>query len=377
MEASDRGPGTVRASARAKIGRRAILGAGAAAATLMPSMGVAALAEKTEPASAASKRSVRTIIDVHSHPSMPLYHDLIHAYDKMGSDARFPDRIAFPPGLPVWNSDQAIETMERNAIAAQVLSLPDVTLGLRGETARRHARQINEALAEVVAEYPGRFAAFAVVPHDDMDSTLREIAYALDVLKLDGVCTSTNIRGTYIGDPIFDPWMAELHRRRAVLFIHPTMPSVMNPAVPPVIEFSFDSARMIMNMVLSGAKRRFSDIKVISTHGGGAMPSLAHRLAIVQPLVSKGAVTTQQIEEDLRSFYYDLTSCMGEVNLAAAMRLTGSRKLLMGFDYPYAPETMMREEIERFFAFDGMADADRSAITTGNALALFPRLATR
>lgn len=317
----------------------------------------------------------RAILDVHSHSSMQLYHDLIHDYQEMGADQRFPDRIAFPPGLPLWTAEQALETMERNAIRAQVLSLPDVTLGLRGETARRYARRINEALAEVVAKHPRRFGAFAVIPHDDMDSSLREIEYALDVLKLDGIATSTNIRGTYIGDPLFNPWMSELHRRSAVLFIHPTMPTVLNSVVPPVIEFSFDTARMVMNMVLTGAKRRFSHVKVISTHGGGAIPAISHRLEIIQPFVSKGAHTTEQIHADLRSFYYDLTSCMGDVPLAAAAHFVDNEKLLMGFDYPYAPEPMMQAEIERFFAFDGMSGAQKNAIAGHNALALFPRLA--
>jgi predicted TIM-barrel fold metal-dependent hydrolase len=317
----------------------------------------------------------RAIVDVHSHSSMQLYHDLIRDFPDMGSDQRFPDRIAFPPGLPLWTPEQALETMERNAIRAQILSLPDVTLGLRGETATRWARRFNEAMAEIVAKHPRRFGAFAVIPHDDMDASLREIDYALDVLKLDGIATSTNIRGTYIGDPSFDPWMSELHRRSAILFIHPTMPTTLNPVVPPVIEFSFDTARMVMNMVLTGAKRRFSNVKVISTHGGGAIPAISHRLEIIQPFVSKGVHTTEQIHTDLRSFYYDLTSCMGDVPLAAAARFVDPSKLLMGFDYPYAPEPMMQAEIARFFAFDGMSDGQKAAIAGTNALALFPRMA--
>ncbi len=179
----------------------------------------------------------------------------------------------------------------------------------------------------------------------------------------------------YLGDPSFDPWMAELDRRGAVLFVHPTMPIAMNPVVPPVIEFSFDTARMVMNMVLTGAKQRFSRIKVISTHGGGAIPAISHRLEVIQPLVSRDGLTTAQISEGLRSFYYDLTSCMGEVSLAAAVRFVGDSNLLMGFDYPYAPEPLMVAEIDRYFAFDGMTDNQKATIASSNARALFPRLA--
>jgi len=34
----------------------------------------------------------------------------------------------------------------------------------------------------------------------------------------------------------------------------------------------FDTTRMIANMVATGAKKRFSNIKIISTHGGGHHP---------------------------------------------------------------------------------------------------------
>ncbi len=315
------------------------------------------------------------IVDVHSHASMPLYHDLIADFATMDTDARFPERVAFPPGLPVWTAAQAVATMERNGIAAQVLSLPDATVGLRGETAQRWARRINEALARVVADDPSRFGAYAVVPHDDPDATLAEIDYALDVLKLDGVATSTNIRGVYLGDAAFDPWMAELDRRGAVLFVHPTMPTMLNPVVPPIIEFSFDTARMVMNMVLSGAKQRFSAIDVISTHGGGAIPAISHRLELIQPLVGGGAQTREEIAADLRSFHYDLTSCMGAATLTGAVAFAGADKLLMGFDYPYAPEPMMAGEIGRFGGFAGLGEGKRAAILADNAFKLFPRLA--
>ena len=39
----------------------------------------------------------------------------------------------------------------------------------------------------------------------------------------------------------------------------------------------FDTTRMLGNMVVSGTKERFSNIRMISTHGGGTMPFLIQR----------------------------------------------------------------------------------------------------
>jgi predicted TIM-barrel fold metal-dependent hydrolase len=233
----------------------------------------------------------------------------------------------------------------------------------------------NEAMAEIVGKYPGRFAAFAVIPHGDIESSLSEIAYALDILKLDGICTTTNIRGQYLGDELFNPWLEELHRREAVLFVHPTMPEVLNPASPPLIEFCFDSTRMVLNMVLFGAKRRYGGIKIISTHGGGSVPYISRRFETLQPLVDKRAgVTMENLQEDLRSFYYDLTSCMGAVPLAAITRFVDPSRLLMGFDLPYAPVHALQSEIARFSANPEIGADAAAMICSENAVHLFPRL---
>jgi 6-methylsalicylate decarboxylase len=57
---------------------------------------------------------------------------------------------------------------------------------------------------------------------DDVDGALKEIAYALDVLHLDGIGLFSSVNDHYLGDPRFDPVFDELKRRSAVVFLHPT-----------------------------------------------------------------------------------------------------------------------------------------------------------
>ena len=314
------------------------------------------------------------IIDVHAHPLTLHYHALVQKIRELGGNERFSYRSFLPPKLPEWSAAKAIESMQREGVRAQVLSLPDATIELRGDAARRIAREVNEMMADIVARYPGRFAAFAVVPHDDLDATLSEIEYALDTLKLDGIATTSNIRGAYLGDPSFDPWLAELHRRGAVLFVHPMLSASTLPVSPLFIEFSFDSCRMVINMVLSGAKRRFSDIKLLSTHGGGAIPFLSSRLEELAPALLAKSPSREEIWKDLRSFYFDLTSCMADAPLAAATRFVPSSRLMLGFDSPFLALETVRPSVQRLSSFDGISDQEKRRIMSGNALILFPRL---
>ena len=79
------------------------------------------------------------------------------------------------------------------------ISMPHVHFG-DDAAARKLARELNEAGAKLVNDYPNRFGHFAVVPLPDVDGTLMEIEYALDVLKADGIKLPSNSRGVYPGE---------------------------------------------------------------------------------------------------------------------------------------------------------------------------------
>ena len=193
------------------------------------------------------------ITDVHTHPILPAYKDILTGDASADSSAGVT--------LPRWDLDADLENMDDHAIGVSVLSMPGLNNVNKGDDAATVARGLNEELAATVARCPERLGAFAVVPMNDMAAALSETAYAFDALKLDGVCVGTNFAGTYLGGDYFDPWLAELDERGATVFVHPDEPpgfsvedATMNVAV---LEFMFETTRMAATMVLSGAEQRF------------------------------------------------------------------------------------------------------------------------
>jgi predicted TIM-barrel fold metal-dependent hydrolase len=84
-----------------------------------------------------------------------------------------------------WSKEAMISFMDDAGIDVAVMSVstPGVHLGV-GEKARSLARRCNEFAAELVHTRPDRFATFACIPLPDIDASLEELSYALDVLRL-------------------------------------------------------------------------------------------------------------------------------------------------------------------------------------------------
>jgi predicted TIM-barrel fold metal-dependent hydrolase len=234
--------------------------------------------------------------------------------------------------------------MEEHDISACVLSAPASANNATGQEARDIARRTNEVLAEIISKHSNRFGAVSTLPGLDADGAIAEIGYALDTLKMDGVARTTSINDTYLGEPQFDPWFEELNRRSATLFVHPTITkageTLLNGLNASVIEFMFDTTRMITNMVATGAKKRFPQIKIISTHGGGTIPYLVNRIQTLEHTFGVGAgrleLSSEELREGIASFYYDLTAATSEAQLGGILKLVPASQLLMGLDLPFS-----------------------------------------
>jgi 6-methylsalicylate decarboxylase len=313
--------------------------------------------------------SLSKIIDVHSHPVL--------AFGERApvGEAKQPD----------WSVEGALSYMEEYDITACVLSAPAAANDATGQEARDIARRTNELLAEIVSNHPNRFGAVATLPALDADGAIAEIEYALDTLKLDGVTTTTSISDVYLGEPQFDPWLEELDRRSATFFVHPTITrageSLLNGLNASVIEFMFDTTRMVTNMVATGAKKRFSQIEIIAAHGGGTVPFLVNRIQTLEHTFGVGPgrleLSSEEVREGIASFYYDLTAATSEAQLGAILKLVPVSQLLMGLDNPFMPKSSFAPAIADVGRYPAFSETDLRSISYENAFRLYPELAKR
>src|SRR5216683_1770289 len=276
--------------------------------------------------------------------------------------------------MPTWTPDFALDFMDRHDIATQMLSLPTP---LEKEMARR----INQYGATLVKQHPIRFGLLASLPMDDVEAALSEIAFAFDQLGTDGVVMVTNYGGNYLGNSRFEPVFAELNRRSATVFLHPTLPAgyecVACGRPGPVIEFTFDTCRTVTDMLYAGILNRYNKVRFILSHAGGPLPTLAPRLGTIGtlPWVAHPPELTQDaVRTQLARLYFDTAIAGTAASIGPVLELTKPDHIVFGSDFPPASEPVIDQNIAALGALTCMTEVEKSAINR-NATRLFRRFA--
>lgn len=264
------------------------------------------------------------------------------------------------------------------------------------ELARRLCRECNIEGADAKKRFPERFGFWASLPLPDVEGSLDELAYAFDELEADGVVVETNTHGYYLGHSKFESVWAELNRRHAIVFMHPTTGCILDhtagsaaesrKAAPlsgfpsPIFEFFFDTARAVINLFYSGTIARFPNVTYIVPHAGGCLPPLIERFSVfgsAMKIPVDISVTPSFVKEKLRSnFYFDMAGAAWPDQLPALMSFIDKRQVLYGSDYPFTPaEAVERlaEVMERFLPGTFTTAEERDMAYRKNAESLFRR----
>ena len=275
-----------------------------------------------------------------------------------------------------WTAELSLADMDTGGVAASILSItnPGIWFGDNNKT-RVLARACNEFGAKLVQLHPTRFGLFATLPLPDVDASLKEIAYAYDSLKTDGIGLLTSYDDVWLGNKAFRPVMEELNRRKAIVAVHPTAANCCRSLDyglgPGSIEYGTDTTRAIIGVAFSGDASRFPEIRFIWSHAGGSLPFLAGRVDGGSS-GAKDALPNGFIAE-ARKFYYDLAGAANKGAIASLLQLVKPSQIVFGTDFP--PGGSAASAAAAISATGMFSDADLRAVDRDNAVRLLPRFA--
>ncbi len=311
-------------------------------------------------------------IDVHAHYLPAAYREAL----ERGGHHHLDGNAVGPPS---WDVAEHLGFMDESGIGTSILSVSSPGLLLTGEQrdTTELAQRVNDQGAEVVRDRPDRFGLFASLPLPSIDAALTELQRADDELHADGVSLLTNYDGTYLGDQRLDPIFDELSRRRAVVAIHPTSPACWEAVSfgrsRASIEFMFDTARAVFNLVLSGTLDRCAGIQLVIPHGGGVIPLLADRVDRTR-LFAGGSAADVDLFATLRRPLYDTAGGLLPRQLPALLRLVPPDRLVYGSDYPFTSVPSVRSATADLARTDLLSEEELNALLRHTSSGLFPRL---
>jgi 6-methylsalicylate decarboxylase len=171
----------------------------------------AAAAASLFPRFAAAQGGGPRRIDVHHHFTPPAYLEYTRMYQGnggRGGGGRGAEQARpTPPALggrggsayPGWILQEDLDDMDKFGTATAILSLttPGLWFGPQGPQ-RKVIRESNEFAAKLGTDHKGRFGSFASIYPPDTDGALKEIAYAYDTLKCDGIALYTDYRDKWL-----------------------------------------------------------------------------------------------------------------------------------------------------------------------------------
>jgi len=303
-------------------------------------------------------------IDVHAH-----HYDEAFANGMEAHGSNFRGGLT-APGAGV-TLDQRLDLMDDAGIDAQVLCvgaqqpyLPDAS------KATASAQFANDYYKNIADTYTHRFAVFGCVPLPHVDQAIAEAGRCLDELGLSGINLGCSIGDQPLDEPAFEPFWAEMNRRKAVIFLHPLGAGgrmLDNYGLTWMVGGCFEDTTAGLRLSMSGLASRHRDVQIIIPHLGGTLPFLWQRLedSAQRARDSEGGASQEGPAAALKRMYYDTVN-----ETPAALRCTcdavGASHVLLGTDWPYLAGPKFKRCVT-YVEESNLPAADVNAILDENA----------
>ena len=328
-----------------------------------------------------------TTIDIHCHLATPASRRPVEAHRKpehepydfyMGQDSRDHNKVMYPGIVEqLTNPAARLQDMDRMGVDVQGLAtfVSEYHYWAPAELAAESARIQNDNVASAAAANPDRFVALgATVPLQDVDLAIGEMDRAIDELGFKGLQIGGTIDGLNLDEPFFRPFWAAVEAKGIPVILHPSgYPEgqrlgsyFLTNCIGNPLETMVAATRMIF----SGLFEEHPGIKLVLLHGGGYLPfysSRADHTWKVRP-ETRVAIPDHPPSHYMKRLFYD-TMVFQPLYLRHLVEIVGVDRVMLGTDYPF--DMSETDPLGLVRATDGIADADREAISGHNAARVF------
>ncbi|MFM0201488.1 amidohydrolase family protein [Paraburkholderia fungorum] len=291
------------------------------------------------------------VVDVHTHNYSENWLNLLREHGKPryevkqvagGREAIHHDGAAFNTIFPAFfDFDARVKAMNEHGVDICVVSLaaPSVYWGTP-EISLKAAQAMNNDFAAAQTAHPDRIRWFATLPWQHPELAKPELERALK-LGASGVLVLANVGEKSLTDPLFAPTWKAIDDHALPVLIHPTAPPAVHGLdmqkymliVP--IGFMFDTTLALGRMIYDGFFDRYTKLKIIGAHGGGALPFLISRFDRCHEKIDSARATISKRPSTYMGRLFLDSVVYSREALQMAINCVGEDNVLYGSDFPH------------------------------------------
>ncbi|MCB1396841.1 MAG: amidohydrolase [Rhodobacter sp.] len=329
------------------------------------------------------------IIDCHAHMAVPtqlpaykaglLSHRGAHGRGKVGAtdadiQAAF-DRVEMAPKGHLACLDEA-------GVDMQVLS-PRPYQMMHSEKPTKlvhwYMEEVNDLIARQCAMYPDRFVPMAGLPQtagDPIENALPELERCVKEMGFRGCLVNpdpfenSGEKAPPMGDRYWYPLYEKLCELDVVGHIHSASSRLVDRE-PYSLHFINEETTAVYGLCKSSVLDDFPDLKILVSHGGGAIPYQFGRFD------SSSVRRPPRFADRMRRLYYD-TVLYSRESVELLLKVIGPERCLFGAEMPGVGSAINPETGQTFDTIvpyirecEFITDAEKEAVLGGNAQRLF------
>jgi gamma-resorcylate decarboxylase len=246
---------------------------------------------------------------------------------------------------------QRLADMDAAGIDKAVLSLaaPCLQDEVDPQQAIQRARSANDALAEIVAAHPDRYAALAALPLQDPAAAASELERCVQELGFKGALANGYSSvgdldtAAYYDEPQYLPFWERVAALGVPFYLHPRNPLPTERRIyesrevllGPTWAFTAETATHALRLIVSGLFDRLPSLTVILGHMGELLPFAVQRTE--QRLSHIPAASLERPPQQClrENFYLTTSGNFHTPSLIGAMLQVGADRILFAADYPF------------------------------------------
>lgn len=277
-------------------------------------------------------------------------------------------------------TDKRLDSMDRNGISMQVLSVDSAGANLLDEKkGPAFAAAYNDLIAERIAAHRNRFTAFAHLPMTAPIAAADELERVVKTHNFCGAMIRGVTQNQFLDHPRFEPIFDRAQKLNVPIYLHPGLPpkGVADiyynnlPNQEGIVEalacygwgWHSETALHVLRLVYAGIFDKYPNLKIIVGHMGEMLPMMMVRSDRALAPGNGGANQRTLIETFRQQLFITTSGFFTQPPFKLALETFGLDNMMFSVDYPFSTNEMGSD----FLNNTGLSATDLEKIAYRNA----------